>query len=234
MKIYSFFFCLIFLPLVASAQKAIKCQEGYFPVKAHLRSAYTKQDGTSVKATDVKEQCRAFRTLKNPKPQFLTNRPEKWPIANEVFKPWRQEEEADTRKILDKLPKILTHVGEIKFYRSSKESPNPALSNSENQIIVIYDSISTQDRKRVIAHELAHFLWDSMNIDERDEYYKSSQWKKSEDQKTISLTRKDVQIQDSYVGPHEDFANNVELFIFQKQSLSELPELIKYLEKIIQ
>jgi hypothetical protein len=73
-----------------------------------------------------------------------------------------------------------------------------------------------------------------MNIDERDEYYRSSQWKKSEDKKTISLTRKDVQIQDSYVGPHEDFANNVELFIFQKQSLSKLPELTKYLEKIIQ
>jgi hypothetical protein len=134
------------MSLAASAQATIECQEGYFPVKAHPRSAYTKQDGTSVKATDVKEQCRPFRTLKTPKPQFLANRPANWPIANEVFKSWRKEEEADLRKILDKLPKILTHVGEIKFYRSSEKSPNPALSNSENQIIVIYDSISIHEK----------------------------------------------------------------------------------------
>lgn len=72
-----------------------------------------------------------------------------------------------------------------------------------------------------------------MNIDERDEYYSSSLWKKNEDKKTISLIRKDVPIQDSYIGPHEDFSNNVELFLFQKESLSKNPQLIKYLEKII-
>ena len=103
----------------------------------------------------------------------------------------------------------------------------------KNKIITIYDNISAHDKGRVIAHELAHFLWDSLNIDERDEYYLSSQWKKSEDKKTISLLREDVPIQDSYVGPHEDFSNNVELFLFQKESLSKNPQLIKYLEKII-
>jgi len=64
---------------------------------------------------------------------------------------------------LDKLPKALTNIGEIKFHRSDEKSPNPALSNSENKIITIYDSISTHDQSRVIAHELAHFYWDSMN-----------------------------------------------------------------------
>jgi hypothetical protein len=75
---------------------------------------------------------------------------------------------------LDKLPKALTHIGEIKLHRSIEKSPNPTLSNSEDKIIVIYDSISTHEKSRVIAHELAHFLWDSMNIDERDKYYSSS------------------------------------------------------------
>jgi hypothetical protein len=44
-----------------------------------------------------------------------------------------------------------------------------------------------------------------MNIDERDEYYLCSEWKINEDNKMISLIRKEVQIQDSYIGPHEDF-----------------------------
>lgn len=219
--------------VVSTAQAAIDCPDGYFPVIAHPRNAYNKQDGTQVKATTVKEQCRPYRKFQAPIPKFLVGKPANWPIPTEKFKAWTNEEETQIKQILSKLPKTLTHVGEIKFHRSSEKSPNPALSNSESKIIVIYDSISTHDKKHVIAHELAHLLWDSLNINERDEYYLSSQWKKSEDKKTISLIRKDVPIQDSYIGPHEDFSNNVELFLFQIESLSSNPQLIKYLEKII-
>jgi hypothetical protein len=219
--------------VVSAAQATIDCPDGHFPVKAHPRNAYSKQDGTQVKATTVKEQCRPYRKIQAPVPKFLVGNPANWPMPAEKFKAWTKEEETQIRQILSKLPKTLTHVGEIKFHRSSEKSFNPALSNSENKIITIYDNISAHDKGRVIAHELAHFLWDSLNIDERDEYYISSQWKKSEDKKTISLIRKDVPIQDSYVGPHEDFSNNVELFLFQKESLSKNPLLIKYLEKII-
>ena len=206
---------MLYIPL-SIAQADIECPDGHFPVKAHPRNAYRKQDGTKVKATTVKEQCRPYRNLQAPVPKFLSGKPTNWPIHTEKFKAWTKEEEAQIIQVLSKLPKTLTHVGEIKFHRSSEKSSNPALSNSDNKIITIYDSISAYDKSRVIAHELAHFLWDSLNIDERDEYYLSSQWKKSEDKKTISLIRKDVPIQDSYVGPHEDFSNNVELFLFKK------------------
>lgn len=224
---------MILSTFFASAQASVNCPNGYFPVKAHTRNAYTKQDGTTVSATNVKEQCRPYRTLKTPEPKFLANRPINWPVSKEKFKTWRKEEESEIRKILDNLPKTLTHFGEIKFYRSIEKSFNPAVSNSENRIIVIYDSFSANNKNRVIAHELAHFLWDAMNIDERDEYYLSSEWKKSADRKTISLMRKDIQIQDSYLGPHEDFANNVELFLFQRESLIKTPQLLRYMEKII-
>lgn len=94
--------------------------------------------------------------------------------------------------------------------------------------------IATYDKNRVIAHELAHFYWDSMNDLEKERYYELAQWKKSKDGKSISLTRKEVTIQDSYTGPHEDFSNNVELLLFQKESLNKNPELIKLLENLIQ
>jgi len=71
-------------------------------------------------------------------------------------------------------------------------------------------------------------------ISKKKKYNEAAQWIKSKDDKFISLNRKEVSIQDSYLGPHEDFSNNVELFLFQKESLSKSPELIKLLENLIQ
>jgi len=231
-KIY--FTAAVLLTVFSSAQADVICPDGQFPVKAHSRNAYSKQDGTQVRAAKVKEQCRPYRKITPPVPKFLASKPANWPITNEKFKAWTKEEENDLKRILDKLPKVLTHIGEIKFHRSSEKSLNPALSNSENQIITIDDSISTHDKSRVIAHELAHFYWDSMSDLEKEKYNQVAQWKKSKDGKSISLTRKEVPIQDSFTGPHEDFSNNVELFLFQKESLSKNPELIKLLEYLIQ
>lgn len=211
----------LLLTVFASAQEAIVCPNGQFLVKAHPRNAYVKQDGTQVRATKVMEQCRPYRKLTTPRPKFFSHKPANWPFLNEKFKAWTKEEQNDVKRILGKLPKTLTHISEIKFHRSSEKSPNPALSNSENKIIVIYDSISTHDKSRVIAHELAHFLWDSMNGLEKEGYYEVAEWKKSKDGKSVSLTRRDVRIQDSYTGPHEDFSNNVELLLFQKESVNK-------------
>lgn len=73
-----------------------------------------------------------------------------------------------------------------------------------------------------------------MNDLEKEGYYEVAEWKKSKDGESVSLTRRDVPIQDSFTGPHEDFSNNVELLLFQKESLNKTPELTKYMEKIIQ
>ena len=152
MKVSLIYFPLsILLTVFASAQAAIVCSDGHFPVRAHPRNAYSRQDGTQVRLTNVKEQCRPYRKLTSPVPKFLASKPANWPILSEKFKSWTKEEETDLKRILDKLPKALTHIGEIKFHRSSEKSPNPALSNSENKIIVIYDSISTHDKSRVIV-----------------------------------------------------------------------------------
>ncbi len=230
----TYFIFILLLISFPTAQAAIVCPDGQFPVIAHPRNAYSKQDGTQVKATNVKEQCRPYRKLTTPIPKFLSSKPAHWPIPNEKFKSWTKEEETGIRQILGRLPNALTHIGEIKFHRSGEKSPNPALSNSENKIITIYDSISTHDKSRVIAHELAHFYWDSMSDLEKEKYNEAAQWIKSKDGKSISLTRKGVPIQDSYLGPHEDFSNNVELFLYQKESLSKNPELIKLLENLFQ
>jgi len=111
LKVSLIFFPLsILLTVFASAQAAIVCPYGEFPVKAHPRNVYSKQDGTQVGATNVKEQCRPYRKLTTLVPKFLANKPANWPILNEKFKAWTKEEETDLKRILDKLPKALTHI----------------------------------------------------------------------------------------------------------------------------
>ncbi len=143
---------------------ASKCPEGHFLVRSHPRNAYIKTDGTAVSATQVKEQCRPYRTVKKSEPNFTIQTPKNWPNSREKFKAWTKEEEIIIRSILEKLPKSITNIGKITFLRSTEKSPNPSVNNSENQIIVIYDSVASHDLSRVISHELAHIYWDSLYL----------------------------------------------------------------------
>jgi hypothetical protein len=224
---------LFFILGSINAAYAINCPEGHFPVRSHPRNAYTKTDGTSVSATQVKEQCRLYRRLTKPEPFFTTQTPKNWPNPKEKFKSWTKKEEIKIRSILEKLPKSITNIGNITFLRSTEKSPNPSVSNSENQIIVIYDSVSSHDLSRVISHELAHIYWDSIDTSLQENFQTAAEWKISKDNKTISLQRKNVKIQDSYLGPHEDFSNLIELFIQNKDSFKDQPILHKCLENFL-
>ena len=215
------------------ATYANKCPKGQFPVRSHPRNAYMKTDGTAVSAAHVKEQCRSYRTLKKPVPNFTTQIPKNWPNPNEKFKGWTKEEEFKIRSILEKLPKSITNIGKITFLRSTERSLNPSVSNSENQIIVIYDSISSHDLSRVISHELGHLYWDSLNYKSKEEFRTAAEWKVSRDGKTLSLQRKKVSIQDSYTGPDEDFSNLIELYIQNRNYFKDQPILLKCLENFL-
>lgn len=212
---------------------ASNCQEGYFPVRSHPRNAYTKTDGTAVSATQVKEQCRPYRTLKKPEPNFTIQAPKNWPNPSEKFKGWSKEEEIKIRSILEKLPKPITNIGKITFLRSTEKSTNPSVSNSENQIIVIYDSVTSHDLSRVISHELAHFYWDSLDYKNKAEFRTAAEWKINRGRQTLSLQRKKVSIQDSYIGPDEDFSNLIELYIQNRDSFKDQPILLKCLENFL-
>jgi len=227
---------LVFLSFIlgsVSTSYASKCPEGHFPVRSHPRNAYTKTDGTAVSATQVKEQCRPYKTLKKPEPNFTTHAPKNWPNPNEKFKIWSKEEEFKIRSILEKLPKSITNIGNITLLRSAEKSQNPSVSNSENQIIVIYDSVASHDLSRIISHELAHIYWDSIDSTLQKNFQTAADWKISKDNKTISLKRKNITIQDSYLGPHEDFSNLIELFIQNKDSFKDQPILLKCLENFL-
>jgi hypothetical protein len=228
---YLFFF--LFLP-IPSITFAFECPDGHYPVRSHHRNAYVKSDGTEVSPADVKESCRPYRKSQPPTLIFTTGTPKRWPNPKDKFRTWTKTEEASIRAVLSQLPISLTHIGEIKFLRSVGPSDSPAYSNSFNQVIVITDEIKSHDLKRVVAHELAHFYWDSLEDKRREEYYVAAEWKKSADGLTASLVRRDVQIPDSDIGPHEDFTNSVELLVHDKSLLKPSPLLLRCLENFIQ
>lgn len=209
------------------------CPEGHFPVRSHPRNAYTKTDGTGVSATQVKEQCRPYRTLKKPEPIFTTLAPKNWPNPNEKFKNWTKEEEIKIRAVLEKLPKSITNIGKFTFLRSTEKSMNPSVSNSENQIIVIYDSVASHNLSRVVSHELAHVFWDSLDYPQKQDFKVAAEWEVSKDKNSISLLRKKVEIQDSYHGPDEDFSNLIELYLYNKETFKDQPKLLQCLENFI-
>lgn len=224
---------LLFIFGSVGAAYASECPVGHFPVRSHPRNAYMKTNGTAVSATQVKEQCRPYRTLKKLEPNFTTQAPKNWPNPSEKFKVWIKFEEIKIRAILEKLPKSITNIGKITFLRSTEKSPNPSVSNSEKQIIVINDSIVSHDLSRVLSHELAHIYWDSLDSSLKEEFQSAAEWEVSRDKKSISLLRNKVEIQDSYLGPHEDFSNLIELFIYNKEIFKDRPKLLKCLENFI-
>lgn len=212
---------------------AVECPEGHYPARSHVRNAYVKADGTEVSLAHVKESCRPYRKSQSPIPVFTATAPKQWPNPNDRFRSWTKAEKANILSLLRKLPSSLTHIGEIRFLRSVGPSASPAYSNSFNQVIVITDEIKSHDLKRVLAHELAHFYWDSLESKHREEYYVAAEWKKSADGLTASLARRDIQIPDSYIGPHEDFTNSVELLVHDKSLLKTSPVLLQCLENFI-
>jgi hypothetical protein len=226
------FFLLTFC--ISSIGLASECPDGHYPVRSHHRNAYVKSDGTEVSPADVKESCRPYRKSQPHTPVFTTVTPKRWPNPKDKFRTWTKTEETKIRSVLSQLPNSLTHIGEIKFLRSVNPSDSPAYSNSFNQVIVITDEIKSHDLKRVVAHELANFYWDSLEDKRREEYYVAAEWKKSADGLTGSLVRRDVQIPDSYIGPHEDFTNSFELLVHDKSLLKASPLLLRCLENFIQ
>lgn len=92
------------------------CEDGTYPVRAHPRSDYFRNDGTYVSATQVSESCRGYRELKLPKIVFEQGPPKNWPHKLEKFRKWNLQEQQETQLAFNKLPKVLTHIGKISNY----------------------------------------------------------------------------------------------------------------------
>ena len=164
--------CLIFSPLLLQAAGAATttCPSGQYLVRSHHRSGHYRSDGAYVSPTTVSGYCKNYRNYKPAEIRF--HRVKRAGPSRTLYKNFSKKEEAQIKRAFKKLPKILTGVGKISFYRQNRgmNPRNPASVNYKNKRITIYDSISEYDMERVVAHELAHFLYGNLSEKELDSY----------------------------------------------------------------
>ena len=88
----------------------------------------------------------------------------------------------------------------------------------------MYDSISSYNLQRVITHELAHILYIHLSDEESESYKTVAKWEPytTKDGKTLMVnTRKVFTAIDGIFSPDEDFANNIEYYLFDEKTLKK-------------
>ena len=215
---------LIFISNIAMAAQS--CPKGEHWVNQHHRNAYYRYDGTFVSATEVNAHCR-----KNPKGYdkwhaLLSNgRPHVWGYKAEKSQKWTTEEIERVFEALSTLPdNILNqYVKNIYRMKNSLHVGNAATTNFDE--IVLYDSSfnEKQNLARVLAHELAHVIYSNFVGDKRDSYEMAADWMQldigSGQKMTITKSTRSFVEKDGEISPDEDFANNVEYFLFDPEKL---------------
>jgi len=206
-------------------------------VKAHSRSGYYRYDGVYVRPTHVSSSCRA-----NPqgydlwKDKLVDRAPKGWPNKIEKFKRWTESEREQVIEALGRLPNELTNIKVKSIGRAAKsKDPNNPASNFDDSI-VLYDSAfnSKGGVDRILAHELAHRYYKAQPDEFLSRYQVSSLWytsnPKTKNEKVLSL-RDDFVAPDGTESPEEDFANNVEYFLYDRKKLKTVsPSIESWLE----
>ena len=208
------------------------CGEGQYLVREHYRSGYVRTNGVSVSPARVSAYCRNYATPNPPEIHFLKK-------ESQNSRPWPIGEKKRIQDAFNKLPQVLTHVGKVTFYRGKKDRVrgNPASVNTEKKEITIYDSIYKNNFERVIAHELAHILYRHLSNEERKVYSNVAEWKELDvkGKKVLVNTRKTIIQPDSGVSPNEDFANNLEYYLFDKKALERKnPKIYQWIKRYME
>jgi hypothetical protein len=207
---------------------AEKCPDGAYSVISHYRSDYTRQDGTYVSAANVKESCRPYTFLKPLKVTTKNEMPLNWPNKKEKFKRWTAKEKKELKLILKSLPNILTQIGELKIFRAnqSKWPENGATTAAEENIITLYDKAESYGLKKVLVHELSHILWKNLDRSNKEKYFSDADWALNTKGEVINQ-RAVISEEDGRLSPEEDFANNVEHLITNKNYKKKISPAIE-------
>lgn len=139
---------------------------------------------------------------------------------------------------LDSLPALLIEQQITGVHRmdKSKEPGNPSTSNYGD--IVLYDNAFGQDRvlARILSHELAHRVFSALTKADQRSYYSAAGWRQVGKGAMAQLRpgrpSKSFVTEDGMKSPEEDFANNIETFIFDPVWLeSKTPNVYSWIQQ---
>lgn len=147
--------------------------------------------------------------------------------------PWSREEKAAVLSAMARLPHQLRSIGPIEIYRIGVSGnfltpQNPGAY--EKGGIILYNAAfgKPYSLTRVLAHEFAHALYDSLPEDERASYREATAWIYHEGNGQESDFFESARSESGFVeedgreSPTEDFAKNIEYFLFNPQKLARV------------
>ncbi len=216
----------------------MKCPPGHYVVRSHPRVGFVRSDGTVVKPTTVRTYCKELTYgYEYSQKRFKKGNPKDWPHRNEKPGVWTDSEKEQMIEALEGLPEFLLSDRIEGFYRlkKSKDFPNPA-SHAEG-IIAIYDSAfaNPSGLERILAHEFIHQSYKDLSEKERQDYRRATGWhyKVEPDRQFYWVGRKDGYIADDGKTSHEeDFANNLEHFLYDPDKLKKVtPSAHEWIKK---
>lgn len=185
----------------------------------------------------VRGHCRA-----NPNgfqfwnPRIRDGKPSAWPWKQERSKKFSNRERERLLDALGKVPgelwlKYLDGIYRMEISKDGKTNP----ATSGGKMIVLYDNAfnAKTNLLRVIVHELAHEVYRAMSPLELDSYMMATGWRTPPTGMKGWIQRKDGYVaSDGKFSPAEDFANNVEYFLFEAQKLKRTtPHAFRWIEK---
>ena len=160
--------------------------------------------------------------------KIRTGFPPRWQIKSEKQKDWTEDEKERVLEALSDLPKNLIINSVDGIYRlktSGIYNLNPGSQHKHE--IVLYDEAfgERQNMARVLAHEFAHELYSQFSDSETDDYNKVADWITRDlpsGRKMIIPNRDGYVEEDGQDNPGEDFANNIEYYLFNPENLKIL------------
>lgn len=241
----NFFTTFLFLMLLSSEAFAVDskpkasdaCPFGQHWVQAHHRNAYSRADGTHVSAADVSAHCQD-----NPpsyakwKDRLKGNvNPPGW-AKKEKVKDWTEDERERAFESLAEVPSSILTESVKSIYRSQKSfqyEKNPAAGDSG--YIVLYDRAfdGNANLARILAHEFAHEVFRQIPNNLRRKYADEAGWIREGDGQSYLPGRLDYVEEDGPSSVTEDFANNIEYFIFDRKKLQKTaPKVDTWIQKM--
>jgi hypothetical protein len=220
----------------ATAPKLNNCGPGQHWVIAHHRRAYSRADGTTVRAADVKAHCQ-----KNPSGyefwnQKLTDgRPPFWPYQKEQPASWTSEERERALEALGELPDFIKnkHIGGIYRLKNASFPGNPATNNFAD--IAVYDEAFDPPYvlSEVLGHEFSHRLFEELPEEQKKSFRTAGDWLDgAPGQFRAGRPENQFLRKNGRLSVVEDFADDIPAFVLTPTKLKKTaPKVYNWIDK---
>ena len=194
-------------------------------VKAYPVKPYKNKNGTLIiKKGETDEHCK----LKYPKTekwqiQFFDGVISGWPLTEEKFKNWSQEEKEIVLNFMSEQPSLFRDLDNVKILRGikSRYRNNPGAAVKKVDAIALYDNFfKSKEKSQILSHELSHLYIYKIEQDKLLRLLEAMGWESDErTNKQSRSSRVPLLKPDSSDSFNEDLANHFEIYLHHPKLL---------------